>query len=133
MKDCLFCKKQFSQDTLMVHAVHGNNIIYYCCRPCRAKRAAQYRKTKIGRQKIVKNGKASIQRHPERNKARIIFANAVKNGEVVKPKSCETCKQVKRIDGHHEDYSKPLQVMWLCRQCHADRHKYLKANNIPLK
>jgi len=23
---------------------------------------------------------------------------------------------------HHEDYSQPLQVTWLCRPCHKERH-----------
>lgn len=32
-----------------------------------------------------------------------------------------------RVEGHHEDYSHPLDVTWLCRSHHLDRHAELKA------
>jgi hypothetical protein len=46
---------------------------------------------------------------------------AVKTGKMVKPLYCERCSSFGRLDGHHKDYSKPLQVEWLCRSCHRER------------
>lgn len=34
---------------------------------------------------------------------------------------CEVCGAAK-VEGHHEDYSKPLQVEWLCHRHHVERH-----------
>lgn len=47
---------------------------------------------------------------------------AVARGDIVKPKLCELCEKERRLDSHHEDYSKPLQVVWLCGGCHGKRH-----------
>lgn len=48
---------------------------------------------------------------------------AVKHGDLVCPKHCEQCgKQDGLIDAHHTDYSKPLDVIWLCRACHLIAH-----------
>lgn len=46
---------------------------------------------------------------------------AVKSGKL-KRKPCEVCGK-KRTEGHHDDYSKPLVVVWLCRKHHVERHK----------
>jgi ribosomal protein S27AE len=35
---------------------------------------------------------------------------------------CETCGSAKS-EMHHEDYSKPLVVRWLCRRCHLALHR----------
>ena len=43
---------------------------------------------------------------------------ALKTGKIIKPKLCEKCHQYKKLQGHHPDYSKPLEVEWLCQQCH---------------
>jgi hypothetical protein len=39
---------------------------------------------------------------------------------------CERCGSTIRVHGHHEDYSKPLEVMWLCPIHHAERHREIK-------
>ena len=35
---------------------------------------------------------------------------------------CEVCGTTENIHGHHGDYSKPLEVRWLCGEHHADLH-----------
>lgn len=49
--------------------------------------------------------------------------DAIKGGHVIKDTSCQDCgTSSKRLEGHHEDYSKPLEVVWLCKTCHEHRH-----------
>lgn len=50
-------------------------------------------------------------------------ARAIKKGELVR-KPCIRCNEQKSL-AHHEDYDKPLDVMWLCQPCHKQRHKEL--------
>lgn len=47
---------------------------------------------------------------------------AVKKGYIIKPSTCSKCNESGRIEGHHEDYSKPLEVSWLCKTCHMRLH-----------
>ena len=53
---------------------------------------------------------------------------AVKRGDIIRPDKCQRCETTndgssrRRIQAHHDDYSKPLDVMWLCPACHAQRH-----------
>lgn len=49
---------------------------------------------------------------------------AVANGLLIRSLICEQCKTDKGImEGHHEDYSKPLEVQWLCKLCHGNKRK----------
>ncbi len=58
---------------------------------------------------------------------KLVYA-AIRNGSLVK-QACSVCGHEK-AEAHHEDYLKPLDVMWLCKRHHADRHIYLRANGI---
>ncbi len=53
---------------------------------------------------------------------------AITKGIIKKPKKCEVCEQVKPLQGHHEDYSKPLEVIFLCYTCHAEADRILESN-----
>jgi hypothetical protein len=56
--------------------------------------------------------------------ANTILSNAIKYGSI-KRLPCEICGS-KKSEGHHEDYSKPLDVVWLCSRHHSDRHIHLR-------
>jgi len=50
---------------------------------------------------------------------------AVESGRLIRFKHCECCGGERPTQGHHKDYSKPLDVVWLCVSCHAYTHKLL--------
>lgn len=66
--------------------------------------------------------KAHALRHPEKAKARRMVHDAVKRGRLVRM-PCEHCGRADRVQAHHPDYSKPLDVMWLCLWCHWAEHR----------
>lgn len=88
-------------------------------------------------ERIEESNRKWRERHPDRHQQahradreihvmEVVARRAVKaakaNGTLV-PQSCERCGSTTRIEAHHEDYSKPLDVNWLCSGCHGDRHK----------
>jgi DNA-directed RNA polymerase subunit RPC12/RpoP len=63
--------------------------------------------------------------HPEKHKARVKFGIAIKKGLIIRPDICSHCNEtLKRIEGHHPDYAKPLEVIWVCPPCHSIIHPH---------
>lgn len=61
-------------------------------------------------------------RNNNRLKTRVhtVAACAVKRGAIKRLIACERCgASGVRLEKHHEDYSKPLSVVWLCCKCHG--------------
>lgn len=50
-------------------------------------------------------------------KARSLARKAVNEGKI-KRQCCEICKNPEAVK-HHPDYSKPLEIRWLCSRCHG--------------
>lgn len=85
------------------------------CKPC----------TKMRRAGKHTKGSRHTHRDPVKNLARQRLRDAVRSGAIVKPGHCEKCLRPTPnhvLDGHHSDYTKPLQVEWLCRSCHGLEH-----------
>lgn len=59
-------------------------------------------------------------RYPEKVRARRLVINARKRGEIIRV-PCVECGNENSF-AHHEDYSKPLEVIWLCRKHHREKH-----------
>lgn len=67
------------------------------------------------------------QRNPKKRAARIAVGNAIAAGRLERG-ACEhagdgMCSGP--VQAHHEDYSRPLDVRWLCREHHWAEHKAL--------
>jgi len=58
----------------------------------------------------------------EHQRARNRLNNAVKGGYVTRITACEVCGSEDGVEAHHQDYSKPLEVRWLCKDCHYSHH-----------
>lgn len=70
-----------------------------------------------------KNTKQWRKLNPEKWSAQVKVNNAIRSGYLLK-KTCEVCGKTK-AHAHHDDYSKPLVVIWLCPLHHKERHKLL--------
>lgn len=60
---------------------------------------------------------------PEKYVARNAVSNALRDGRINRPSECERCDNSLPLHAHHEDYSRPLDVVWLCVGCHGLRHR----------
>ena len=130
MKTCFKCSRRLPLDEFYRHPFMGDGRLGKC-KPCTRKdvqenymaRRDQYLAYERSRYtpERIQGIAASKARHPERDRARKVVQNALKRGRLVKS-PCGDCGAVK-VEGRHEDYSKPLEVIWLCRICHRKRHR----------
>jgi transcriptional regulator with XRE-family HTH domain len=71
-------------------------------------------------------------KHYEKNKKKYAavwkIAESVQRGET-KREVCKLCGK-KKAEGHHYDYDKPLEVIWLCKKHHAAWHKVFLADGV---
>ena len=64
--------------------------------------------------------KKYFKKYPEKYKAQKAASNAIRDGRLLK-QPCEVCGD-KTVQAHHDDYSKPLAVRWLCVTHHNEFH-----------
>jgi ribosomal protein S27AE len=67
-------------------------------------------------------------RNLHKMKAVHAVGRAVRAGQLTR-KPCEQCGNP-RVQAHHDDYSKPLQVRWLCVPCHAAHHVNMRRTEL---
>ena len=95
----------------------------------RVKARADYGKTESGkkaRQTATNNFRA---KNPIKFATHSIVGYALLKKRLLRPNECSNCNIECIPDGHHCDYAYPLEVTWLCRQCHNDWHKVNTALN----
>lgn len=67
------------------------------------------------------------ERNPEKRGAAVTVNNAVRDGRLFK-QPCH-CGSVK-VEAHHEDYSKLLEVVWLCKRHHMEADELRRAREV---
>lgn len=72
------------------------------------------------------NMKKMYKLYPEHQQARMKVYQAIKRGKLSKL-PCRICGEVK-AQAHHNDYSKPLEVVWLCIKHHKELHAKVLAS-----
>lgn len=106
------------------------------CKDCTMKRVHRHRQANIDRIQQYDRARSQKQDRRESNRARSIEYNAVnrlkryaraavqyalRSGKLFKG-ACEVTNCVRATEAHHDDYFKPLEVRWLCKQHHEDLH-----------
>jgi len=121
-KTCAKCE-QDKPLTNFYYDRHADRHRSYCSE-CWKAHNSQWRRDHPEKARVI--FKRAVAAMPERRKAREIVHAAVRRGKLTKPTTCEDCSQEvpgQKLHGHHEDYSKPLEVIWCCDKCHAARHR----------
>ena len=119
MNICMMCGKEFQGRTY-----RGGSAQKFCHVNCRVK---YYRIN--NRELVNQRTKAyhSSDENKAKNRVQALLRTAVMKGKIQKPTICSKCNESKPkslIHGHHIDYSKPLDVIWLCPKCHVNINKF---------
>ena len=81
----------------------------------------EYRSRSEVRARAAEHHQKSREKFPEKYRARMLVGIALRAGTLLRA-PCKLCGSDKKLNAHHEDYSKPLEVAWLCSACHNKEH-----------
>jgi len=95
--------------------------------PNRVAAVKAYSKTENGKLSHKKSILSYVSRNPEKRQAHIAVGNAVRDG-ILNKEPCSVCGNCVS-EAHHPDYSKPLDVTWLCKKHHKEIHSCSSVNN----
>lgn len=119
------CKQCTRDDTRLNRAANKEYYRRYdqmrALDPKRVAAREAYMKSERGKANAEKARKMHEARAPFKKAAATMVGNALRDGKLTKG-PCVVCGSAE-TDGHHFDYSRPLDVIWLCRHHHAAYHK----------
>ena len=136
-KECFKCKTVKPLDEFYKHAMMADGHVNKC-KACNKNDVSKNRWENIERYRQYDKERAKLPHRIElklqhtrvwrsedkrRQSAYSKVARAIVKGLLTRA-ACERCGNAKSL-AHHEDYDKPLEVMWLCQPCHKQRHKEL--------
>jgi len=86
------------------------------------RRAAMDKYTREHQEQVATAKRQWKERNPDKAKAQWAANNAVRDGKLTR-QPCEVCGSTERVQKHHDDYSKPLEVRWFCPKHHGKHHR----------
>ena len=91
-------------------------------------RTTAYAKTEAGKLASRRTAEKQKVKHPERIFARQALGAAIRAGYIM-PLPCARCGE-KKVHGHHDDYSDPFTIIWLCQKHHSELHAAKKTGKV---
>lgn len=152
MKICRECKRTLPPEDFYVHAKMADGRLNKC-KGCVKARVGRHRQANLdhvqaydrsrsdlphrvaARAKIAANlpsekrleyNRRHDARYPDKRSAHTTLSNAIRDGNIVRADRC-ACGFVGPLEGHHDDYARPLDIRWLCAPCHVAHHKAERA------
>lgn len=133
-KTCFKCGVTKQLSDFYAHKAMADGHLNKC--KCCAKQDAHQHRHGNGRERVLASDRKRSQQpnrkelrkviferwkdqHPNRRRANVVLGNAIRCGKVM-PQPCWVCGQ--KAEGHHPDYDRPLDVVWLCRAHHMQTH-----------
>lgn len=134
MKQCSRCKEMKELIEFPKDSSRADGHKYYC-KKCynnmskkwpsgqfeeRRKVVANYRER--NRDKINNYFQEYRENNLEKCRAQDAVKVALRANQLNKADTCSKCGSSRNIQAHHEDYTKPLDIVWLCASCHKQLH-----------
>lgn len=130
MKKCFKCGEVKTLSDFYKHKAMGDGHLNKC-KECTKEDVRERRRTnpKVqeydrlrGNRQDPDYQKQYRKRYPNKYKAHRLINNGIRDGKISSKNSCEECFSEFSVEAHHDDYSKPLDVRWLCALCHKRWH-----------
>ena len=131
MKACFKCEEEKPLAEYYRHKGMSDGYLNKC-KTCTKSDSAKHRGANLEKIRAYDRARGSRQpvtylreyreANPEKFAAHSAVKNAVAGGRLIKPDQCSQCDSTFHIEAHHDDYSKPLEVRWLCAVCHKQHH-----------
>jgi len=131
MKKCFKCDKEKDLSEFYKHTQMADGHLNKC-KDCTKADVMKHRDENIERIREYDRKRGNRQnkeyvaeyraKYPNKYKAHTLVNNAIR-GEKLFNEGCESCGSDGKTHAHHDDYSKPLNVRWLCVPCHSQWHK----------
>lgn len=157
LKKCTECSKTYESSREFFYSDrNAKSGLRGECKSCFIKKSVEYKKTENGRASKRREYAKNKDAYSERNKAwvdanrtlindkhrefrennkKIIHARdsipyALKSGKLIR-QPCFVCG-CEKVDAHHADYDRPLDVTWLCRRHHRQLHsEFARSQELP--
>ena len=130
LKRCFKCHEVLPRTEFYKHSQMADGLLGKC-KTCTKEDSTRRRYSKIEEVRTYDRSRKHRSRpnyqreyrqaNPLKYKAHCAVNNAVRDGKLERL-PCEVCRTTIGVHAHHEDYSKPLDVVWLCAIHHSERH-----------
>lgn len=118
-KPCSHCRQLKSLEAFD-HSRKSRDNRHHRCKTCERRRD----KERLRSGSLARSIAGWYKRHPEALEAHRIVRQAIRRGELRREPCC-MCGCAKS-HAHHDDYGRPLDVVWLCVVHHAEHHRFLR-------